>query len=123
MKNQILVKNTLIFIFAVTIAAWFVIPRLIKEPTEFSSKENKTLRTIKVYDEAMTYFYREYGRYPTISEGIEILKERNIIKRITGDAWGKNISYTIPGTRVDKKYDIRSSGPDSIENSIDDILN
>jgi general secretion pathway protein G len=69
----------------------------------------------------------QVGRYPSTAEGLESLsnpaKGKAIMDRVPKDPWGNEYVFTIPGQKNPSKFDIRSRGPDTQEDTEDDIGN
>lgn len=69
----------------------------------------------------------DFGHYPNASEGFEALinppRGEPYIDKVPNDPWGNPYIYVYPGEKNKKKPDIRSKGPDGIENTEDDVGN
>jgi general secretion pathway protein G len=69
----------------------------------------------------------ETGKYPSASEGWQALvnppKGEPLIEKVPVDRWGNEYLYINPGEKNRNKPDVRSKGPDGIENTEDDIGN
>jgi general secretion pathway protein G len=82
---------------------------------------------------ALDSFEIDTGRYPTSSEGLQVLVEQPsdakdwrgpYIKRgIPSDPWGNLYVYVYPGKNNQDDYDLYSLGPDGQSGSDDDITN
>ena len=61
------------------------------------------------------------GRFPPTQQGLNVLVEKRLFKKIPADPWGKEYGYRFPGTHNKNEPDIFSAGPDGIEGTKDDI--
>jgi len=69
-----------------------------------------------------------YGRYPTSSEGLNVLLAppgggRPLMDRVPKDPWNGEYAYLRPGVKNPTNFDIRSKGPDGEEGGGDDVGN
>ncbi len=69
----------------------------------------------------------EFGHYPSASEGFDALvnppRGEPYMDKVPMDPWGHEFMYIYPGEKNRKKPDIRSKGPDGVENTEDDVGN
>lgn len=76
---------------------------------------------------AMDSYKVMYGRYPSTSEGLQVLVKpphgRSVMDRLPRDPWGVDYVYVIPGVMNPNAFDIRSHGPDRVEGGGDDVGN
>ena len=95
-----------------------------------SEGEIKSART-QAYELSKQFdLYRlDHGRFPSSGEGLQALvappKGQPYLERMPKDPWGNEFIYTFPGEKNGRlgKPDIRSKGPDGVENTPDDIGN
>jgi general secretion pathway protein G len=83
----------------------------------------KTARIqIQSFEQALSHFYLDIGRYPTTSEGLAALVKQPpglnawnspYLKNVPNDPWGKPYIYRSPGER--SAYEIISYGADGQE--------
>jgi general secretion pathway protein G len=81
---------------------------------------------IEFLDKYIQQFYKDSGRYPTMSEGLEALNRRPndtptwkgpyLKKEVPDDGWGNPYVYIYPAKYGSKSYDLYSYG----ENKQDD---
>jgi general secretion pathway protein G len=86
---------------------------------------------------ALDLYEMDNGMYPTTDQGLEALIRRPIrepaptdwsgpyVKRPGDptDPWGNRYVYRSPASVPDVDYELRSFGPDGLENTDDDIVN
>lgn len=104
-------------------AAVFLMGRL-------SEGEIKSART-QAYEisKQLDIFRLDHGRYPSTGEGLQALvnppKGQPYLERMPKDPWGNEFIYTLPGEKNGRlgKPDVRSKGPDAVENTDDDVGN
>jgi len=67
------------------------------------------------------------GSWPTTAQGIAVLvnppKGKGQFEQMPLDPWGHEFLYLNPGVKNPGKLDIRSKGPDGLENTEDDVGN
>jgi general secretion pathway protein G len=107
-----------------------VVPNITKRVME-SRKEVARLQ-IHELDGALQLFAVDVGRFPTSSEGLQVLvsnpgnveawKGPYLKKQVPLDPWDKPYIYRYPGTRA-IDYDLLSCGPRGIEGQGDEIGN
>ena|SRR6266542_445239 len=93
-------------------------------------RERSARIEMKELEESLQLFYLDVGRYPTTSEGLEatVHSPWNVNSwqgpyrstDLPKDPWGKRYIYRCPGGH--NTFDLSSSGPDGVEDSIDDIV-
>ncbi len=76
------------------------------------ASQKKARADIAVYVTAMKSFYADKGRYPTMSEGLEILAPE-YIDQISLDPWGNAYQLEVPG--AEGAFDIICFGADGSE--------
>ncbi|MFH1703154.1 MAG: type II secretion system protein GspG [Nitrospirota bacterium] len=91
-----------------------------------SSRYSNTVAKIVLLDEYILQFYKDTGRYPTVSEGLEALNRRPddtptwkgpyLKKEVPDDGWQNPYIYIYPAKYGNKSYDLYSYG----ENKQDD---
>lgn len=95
---------------------------------QLSKGETSAARS-QAYDISKTLdLYRlEFGKYPSASEGFQALinpsRGEPYIDKIPVDPWKNEFIYIYPGVKNRGKPDIRSKGPDGVENTEDDVGN
>jgi general secretion pathway protein G len=101
-----------------------------------SLKHELTLVQIEAFEEEIASFKKDVGRYPTSTEGLDILIENpdriNSWKgpyinkaMIPLDHWGNKYQYIFPAKYGNKEYDLYSFGKDKVDDhgQNDDITN
>ncbi len=81
------------------------------------------------FEEALTLFLTDMGRFPTTAEGLDALVRNPgnldawngpyLKKGLPNDPWGKPYVYRCPG--IHGEYDLFSFGPDGAEGGDDDV--
>jgi general secretion pathway protein G len=93
------------------------------------SKSQLTAARNQAYEIAKQFdLYRlDFGRYPNASEGFQALirpaRGEPFMDKVPVDPWGNEFIYVFPGVKNRNKPDVRSKGPDGIENTEDDVGN
>ena len=115
MKNKYFSKGfTLIEIMVVliiiAIMASFIVPSVINRPDE--ARITKVKNDIMVLEGALDLFRLDNGRYPSNTEGLNVLisNEKSYLKRLPLDPWGSSYQYSNPG--IYSLIDIYSFGAD-----------
>jgi len=130
MKNLERIKSirgfTLIEILVVVVIigllASLVAPKLFSKLS--SSKQKAAKAQIHMIETALDAFRLDVGRYPTESEGLEVLWENKnningwdgpyLPKPVKKDPWGHPYVYKVPGDNG-KPYELKSLGADGKE--------
>lgn len=115
MKNKYFSRGfTLIEIMVVliiiAIMASFIVPSVINRPDE--ARITKVKNDIMVLEGALDLFRLDNGRYPSNTEGLNVLisNEKSYLKRLPLDPWGSSYQYSNPG--IYSLIDIYSFGAD-----------
>jgi len=90
-------------------------------------EEPRALGQAEELVKAIKVFQILHGRYPTESEGLDILtkhlnKKKPIIEEVPKDPWGRAYRYSRGDTKQFVSLTVRSSGPDKKFNASDDVL-
>ena len=93
------------------------IPKYIK-----SSRISAAKGQISNFDTAINAFLLEHGKYPPSLDALTVGDEP-VMSSLPLDPWQNAYKYVYPGKHPPFKYDISSFGPDSIENTDDDLAN
>ncbi len=111
----------MIVIVVLGILATIVMPKLLDAPDK--ARHTKAVLDIQGFETALSMFYSHTSRYPTTSEGLDVLiKDPGNIKGYQGgywdkdkiqlDPWGNAYRYISPGINNTKGYDLESLGRD-----------
>ncbi len=114
------------------VIAGMVVPRLLGRQTHANADASRL--AIKGLEQAMKlYALDHHGEFPSTAQGIgSLLQAPNgdsanwrgpYLDAPPQDAWGRPLTYSYPGRRNARGYDIGSSGPDGIQGTSDDIFN
>ena len=113
----------MVVVIVLAILAATVIPQFIGTTTD--AKISAAKANISELESALERFYVQMDRYPTTSEGLQVLVEPPsgdasawrgpYVKQIRPDPWGQPFQYKRPGTRHPNSYDLWSQGADRVE--------
>ena len=131
-KGILFLSGTSLIILAAAIFVYFNSP-VIDCSDSCRTKEEIAWATVNISMEAPLMAFRFYqGRYPSGTEGIRVLYEKNgfegdvykgpYLREPPIDPWGREYHYENPATKSENVYDLYSLGADGIE-SYDDIGN
>jgi general secretion pathway protein G len=85
---------------------------------------DKARLDIHGFEQGLDIYKLKKGRYPSSSEGLQVLYSEGILKgQLAKDPWGKEYLYLFPGQKNQKGFDIVSYGPDGNQGGGDDISN
>ena len=93
------------------------IPKYIK-----SSRISAAKGQISNFDTGINAYLLEHGKYPPSLDALTAGDEP-VMSSLPLDPWQTPYKYVYPGKHPPFKYDISSFGPDSIENTDDDLAN
>jgi general secretion pathway protein G len=83
---------------------------------------------IKNITDALELYKIKLNKYPTSAEGLTMLEKppnnkAPLMEHVPKDPWDSPYIYVCPGTHNPAKFDIRSKGPDGVEDTEDDVKN
>lgn len=83
---------------------------------------------IKGFSDSLDIYKMKFGKYPTSTEGLNVLKNppkgrKPLMESIPKDPWNNDYVFLSPGQHNPAKYDIYSKGPDEQGGTEDDITN
>ena len=90
-----------------TVVAFNVLPALSKGTTEKAKIDISTL------DQGLEMYKLQNLRYPDPAEGLQALVDKDVIKKLPKDPWGRPYRYAMPGQHG--AVDIYSLGADGAE--------
>ena len=106
--------------------ATIIMPRILNRPEQ--ARRVKAKIDIRNIESALALFKTDTGRFPTTSEGLEVLISDPGIKGYNADAyldkvpldpWGNRYIYVCPGLQS-KDYDLESYGKDGEDGGAED---
>ena len=116
--------KTMIVISILAILAAFVVPKIMNGPGEAKRIVGK--KDIGTIVQALQFYRRDNGRYPTQAQGLHALiekpatdpvptmwKDGGYLGRLPNDPWGNAYQYLNPG--VHSEIDVFSYGADSMQ--------
>lgn len=120
----------MVVVAILAVLAALIIPRLTGRVDE--AKITKTVVQIKEIMQALELYKLDNGFYPTTEQGLQALVEQPTTEpipkkwklyfdRLPKDSWGGDFIYICPASEERRPYEIISIGPDTEENTQDDI--
>ena len=115
----------MIVVVILGLLATIVMPRILDRPEQ--ARRMKVKIDIRNIESALALFKTDTGRFPTTSEGLEVLVSDPGIKGYNSDAyldklpldpWGSRYIYLSPGV-YGKDYDLESYGKDGEDGGTD----
>jgi len=108
----------MIVVVILGLLATIVVPRMLDRPEQ--ARRMKAKIDIRSIESTLALFKTDTGRFPTTSEGLEVLVSNPGIKgynsdgyldKVPRDPWGNTYLYLYPGVHS-KDYDLESYGKD-----------
>ena len=108
----------MIVVVILGLLATIVVPRILDRPEQ--ARRMKAKIDIRSIESALAFFKTDTGRFPTTSEGLEVLVSDPGIKgynsdgyldKVPLDPWGNRYLYLYPGVHS-RDYDLESYGKD-----------
>ena len=109
----------MIVVVILGLLATIIMPRILNRPEQ--ARRVKAKIDIRNIESALALFKTDTGRFPTTSEGLEVLVSDPGIKgynadgyldKTPSDPWGNKYIYVYPGVQS-RDYDLESFGKDS----------
>ena len=111
----------MVVVMVLAILAAVIVPRLAGRTEQ--ARRAKAQSDIATNVTLLEQFYLDMSRYPTTSEGLEVLRNAPtegsdewkgpyITKEIGNDPWGNPYVYVSPGVQNPDSYDLESYGKD-----------
>ncbi len=120
-KKAFTIIEILVVVFLISLLAVLMLPKFIAQAE--SAKKTLVRPRMAIVEQALTAFWTSCGRFPTQSEGLEVLVK--VPSTLTGklkdpllndgdllDPWGNPFEYVIPGKEKPGSYDLISRGKD-----------
>ncbi len=108
----------MIVVVILGLLATIIMPKILDRPEQ--ARRMKTKVDIRSIESALALFKTDTGRFPTTSEGLEVLVSNPGIKgynadgyldKVPSDPWGTRYVYISPGMN-NRNYDLKSYGKD-----------
>ena len=115
----------MIVVVILGLLATIVMPRILDRPEQ--ARRMKAKVDIRSIESTLALFKTDTGRFPTTSEGLEVLVSDPGIKgynsdgyldKVPSDPWGNRYIYLSPGV-YGKDYDLESYGKDGEDGGTD----
>ena len=106
--------------------ATIIMPKILDRPEQ--ARRMKAKVDIRSIEAALALFKTDTGRFPTTSEGLEVLVSNPGIKnynsegyldKVPSDPWGNKYVYTSPGVNG-RDYELKSYGNDGEDGGVED---
>jgi general secretion pathway protein G len=116
----------MIVVVILGLLATIIAPRILNRPEQV--RRMKAAVDIRSIESALALFKTDTGRFPTTSEGLEVLVSNPGVKgynsdgyldKLPKDPWGSKYVYISPGMH-NKDYDLESYGKDGDEGGAGD---
>jgi general secretion pathway protein G len=117
-RNGFTLIELMIVVVILGLLATVIMPRMLNRPEQ--ARRMKAKVDIRNIESALALFKTDTGRFPTTSEGLQVLVSDPGIKGYNGDGyldkapidpWGKPYIYISPGLHS-RDYDLESYGKD-----------
>jgi general secretion pathway protein G len=124
-KDGFTLIELMIVVVILGLLATIVMPRILGRPEQ--ARRMKAKVDIRNIESALALFKTDTGRFPTTSEGLEVLVTDTGIKgynkdgyldKVPLDPWGNRYIYLSPGVHS-KDYDLESYGKDGEDGGTD----
>ncbi len=116
----------MIVVVILGLLATIIMPRILNRPEQARKMKGKV--DIRNIESALALFKTDTGRFPTTSEGLEVLVSNPGIKgynadcyldKAPSDPWGNKYIYISPGVHS-RDYDLKSYGKDGEDGGAED---
>lgn len=117
-KSGFTLIELMIVVVILGLLATIIMPRILNRPEQ--ARRMKAKVEIRNIESALALFKTDTGRFPTTSEGFEVLVSDQGIKgyhsdgyldKVPSDPWGNRYIYIYPGVHS-RDYDLESYGKD-----------
>ena len=116
----------MIVVVILGLLATIIMPKMLDRPEQ--ARRMKAKVEIRGIESALALFKTDTGRFPTTSEGLEVLVSNQGIKgynadgyldKVPSDPWGTKYVYISPGVNS-RDYDLKSYGQDGENGGVKD---
>ena len=116
----------MIVVVILGLLATVVMPRILNRPEQ--ARRMKAKVDIRSIESALALFKTDTGRFPTTSEGLQVLvtdpgmrgyNNDGYLDKVPVDPWGSTYIYVSPGIHS-KDYDLESYGKDGEDGGVND---
>lgn len=116
----------MIVVVILGLLATIIMPRILNRPEQ--ARRVKAKIDIRNIESALALFKMDTGRFPTTSEGLEVLVSNpgiegwnpdGYLDKVPSDPWGNRYIYICPGLQS-KDYDLESYGKDGEDGGTED---
>ena len=116
----------MIVVVILGLLATIIMPKILDRPEQ--ARRMKAKVDIRSIESALALFKTDTGRFPTTSEGLEVLVSNQGIKgynadgyldKVPSDPWGTKYVYISPGVNS-RDYDLKSYGNDGENGGVED---
>ena len=116
----------MIVVVILGLLATIIMPKILDRPEQ--ARRMKAKVEIRGIESALALFKTDTGRFPTTSEGLEVLVSNQGIKgynadgyldKVPSDPWGTKYVYISPGVNS-RDYDLKSYGQDGENGGVKD---
>lgn len=116
----------MIVVVILGLLATIIMPKILDRPEQ--ARRMKAKVDIRSIESALALFKTDTGRFPTTSEGLEVLVSNQGIKgynadgyldKVPSDPWGTKYVYISPGVNS-REYDLKSYGQDGENGGTED---
>ena len=125
-KDGFTLIELMIVVVILGLLATIIMPRILNRPEQ--ARRVKAKIDIRNIESALALFKTDTGRFPTTSEGLEVLVSNpgiegwnpdGYLDKVSSDPWGNRYIYICPGIKG-KDYDLESYGKDGEDGGSED---
>ena len=125
-KDGFTLIELMIVVVILGLLATIIMPRILNRPEQ--ARRVKAKIDIRNIESALALFKTDTGRFPTTSEGLEVLVSNpgiegwnpdGYLDKVSSDPWGNRYIYICPGIKG-KDYDLESYGKDGEDGGTED---
>ena len=125
-KTGFTLIELMIVVVILGLLATIIMPRILSRPEQ--ARRVKAKIDIRNIESTLALFKTDTGRFPTTSEGLEVLVSNpgiegwnpdGYLDKVPSDPWGNRYIYICPGIQS-KDYDLESYGKDGEDGGMED---